>query len=133
VGAWFGLVAGEMVMETIARRDETLAHAAARFHRWLDLCAEIPLFSAVVLSGTLLLARATPDVNLWIKVACGLLAVAANAICVAPVLSRARLAAAGAPAEALLTGTRWVFGTATAGLPFGLAALYLGGQRFSWW
>ena len=133
VGAWLGLVAGEMVMETVARRDETLSRPAAIFHRWLDLCVEIPLFSAVLITGLVLLLRSTPDAQLWLKVACGLGAVAANAICVAPVLKRARLARSGASREALGTLTDRVFQLAAGGTPLGLAALYLGGQRFAWW
>src|SRR3990172_4422288 len=87
---WGGLVAGEMVMEIVSRRDEALGKAAAKFHYWFDLCVEGPLLMGVLVTGGLLLRGRELDTLLVVKVAAGLGAVLANLYCVGVVIRRAR-------------------------------------------
>lgn len=67
----------------------------ADLHKRVDVWIEIPVFVAVVLTGSLLLMQPSPRLWLSVKVALGLLAVLANAVCVGLVFARAQAARAG--------------------------------------
>lgn len=136
LGAWAGLVMTEAVIEIAGHRSASLAYAVARFHRSIDLFVELPLLGAVLLTGSVLFHRATPNTALWIKVVFAHGAIAANLACVYLVLRRARLAEGGpdqADSGALRRLTRLIFGAFIVGIPLALVALVLGGSRLGWW
>jgi len=121
VSFWLGLLAAETVMELWARTPEA-RRTVAGIHRWIDTCFEGPIAIAVLVSGGLLLARAwLPSTLLWIKVAAGLVTVAANLICIPIVFARAR----ATDDARVATLTRYVAMTGW-GIPFGLAAFVIG-------
>jgi hypothetical protein len=130
---WGGLISAEVVMEFGGRVSERLSYATARMHYWTDLFIEIPLLTSVVVTGLILLMSTQADALLWVKVACGLGAVAANAVCVAVVFRRNRMALAGGGAVALRGLSRWVFRTAFVGVPLAIVAFWIGGYRVGWW
>jgi len=133
LGAWAGLVAGELVIETAGRRSAELRRAVARFHHVIDLYVELPLLAGVVLTGSILLVDAQPDARLWTKVGFGLGAVATNLACVYPVVRRGREAGISPNDESFNRFTPWVYRAAGLGVPMALVALVLGGQRAGWW
>ncbi len=115
------------------RFSERLQYATARLHYWTDLYFEIPLLSLVVLTGVVLLVGTQADALLWVKVGCGLGAVAANAVCVLVVFRRNGVALGGENAVAMSKLSRWVFRTAFVGAPLAVVALWIGGHRVGWW
>lgn len=97
VGLWLGCVLTEVLFERAllgtGRAQERLL---ARLHRRVDIAIEAPAFLLVLGTGTLLLAQ--PSVGgmlLWMKVAFGIAAVAANAYCMWLVMARAAAADKG--------------------------------------
>ncbi len=134
---WAGMVLVELGIEVAALKDETLRPAVAKLHHLVDLYVEGPALLAVVVTGTFLLLRVAAaggaDLALGLKIGLGLGAVGANVFCVRIVIQRGDLATAGAPIAELDPLSRWVFRSAYVGLPMGLAALWMGGQRVGWW
>ncbi len=129
VGLWGGLVLGETVLE-LSARDPAEARFAARLHYLTDVFVEIPLLIGVVASGALLAARAWPFAPLhWVKLGCALLAITANLVCIRRVVVRH---AQAEDAEALAASGRRVRAT-WVGVPFGLAALWIGLACFHRW
>jgi hypothetical protein len=90
-GIWLGCVVTEALFERAllgkGRAQELILVA---LHQRVDLIVEIPAFAAVLVTGGLMLAVA--DTLLGIKIAFGLLAIAANAYCVRLVFQRATAA-----------------------------------------
>lgn len=122
---WAGLVAGESILE-FSWRNEAEGRQVARVHFWTDVLVEIPLLLGILATGGHLMARAWPPTPLhWLKLGCAAGALAANAWCAALVIARHRTADDG---DAARVGRRlrwaWV------GVPFGLAALYIGLRYF---
>jgi hypothetical protein len=81
VAAFLGLYACEVVVEASHQRDE-LHPVAIRIHYLLDVFVEIPLVSAILVSGivlTLLLEEITTP-HIWL-IACGTVAVCACLVC----------------------------------------------------
>lgn len=132
LGAWGGLVASEMAMELVARRNTRLHYSMARFHHVIDRFVEVPLLGLIVLTGAVLLFQVPSDTLLWVKVACGGGAVGINLFCWRKVVARKDLLEAGddGPEADRLTG--WVFRSVYMGLPLSLIALVLGAQRVGW-
>ncbi|MEW6777258.1 MAG: hypothetical protein AB1405_13255 [Bdellovibrionota bacterium] len=126
---WGGVVFAESAMELVARKRPEFVPAVARFHYWIDLCIEGPLLVAVLVTGGLLLRGRPMDGLLLAKIAAGLTAVAVNLYCVVIVVKRA--GAAADPSHSIALG-RQVILSAVVGVPFGLAALYLGALRAGW-
>jgi hypothetical protein len=119
---WGGLVAAELVMEAVCRAPERAA-LAAEIHFWLDVILELPLIAGVIATGAVLLARGwPPDARHALKLALAGAAIATNLYCVGVVIRRR---ARRDDALALERLQRRVFWSAL-GVPFGLAALYLG-------
>jgi hypothetical protein len=127
LGLWGGLVAGEFVLELTPKTDDERT-LAARVHYWMDLVLELPLLSAVVLTGVVLAVRASPLTSLhWLKIGAGLVAVGVNLWCVVHVVLRHRRTS---NVLELRRHGRWVRITAI-GVPFGAVALYLGLTYFA--
>jgi hypothetical protein len=122
VSAWGGLVLAEVVVEAVAD-----ARAAALTHYFIDLFGELPLLAGVLATGGVLVWRAWPLTPLhWLKVAAGLVAIAANLVCAVLVIARRR--AVDDPAALARWGRRvWWTG---AGVPFGVVAAYVGLRYF---
>lgn len=96
VGLWLGCVLTEALFErALLGRGREAELWLARLHWRVDLCIEIPAFCGVLLTGALMLAQAQPGLLLTLKIACGLLAIAANAFCVWLVWRRLAHAEAG--------------------------------------
>ncbi|MCA9773338.1 MAG: hypothetical protein KC466_13070 [Myxococcales bacterium] len=125
LGMWAGLVAGESVMEILARRDEAFAAFAARLHLWIDVFVEVPLLLAVVATGYFLLRETPITALLGVKIAFGLFAVGVNLWCTGVVVRRQRVAA-GAGAAVMRAESDRIFLAIKLGLPAALIALYLG-------
>jgi len=121
VCAWFGLVAGETVMELCAR-DAASRRFVKTAHAWIDRLFEIPLIMVALFSGVMLLSQSWPASPLLLaKVACGLIAIAANFVCIPYVQMRAK-AKDDVEVQRL---TRNIIFTGSA-IPFGLAAMVIG-------
>jgi hypothetical protein len=122
VSAWGGLVLAEVVMELACRGEQALGPAAV-IHYWLDLLLELPLIAGVVATGAVLTARAWPPSTLHVvKIAAALVAIGWNLYCVVMVVRRRRSLA---DERAVLHYRSRVF-LSLVGVPFGIAALYIG-------
>ncbi len=121
---WGGVVLAESVLELFARARPELRRAVATLHYCVDLFVELPLLAAVVGSGAALLRGRVLDGALAVKVAFGLAAVAANAVCVGLVIARHR-----GTEEGLARRSRVIVLTAVAGLPCAAVAFFLGKSR----
>jgi uncharacterized membrane protein len=96
VGVWLGCVLTEALFErALLGRGREQELLLAHLHKRVDLVVEIPAFIAVLVTGGLMLQGASPSVGLQVKVAFGLLAIAANAYCVLLVFKRQAHASAG--------------------------------------
>ena len=94
VGIWLGCVLTEIAVErALAGQGETTDRLLAVLHRRIDLLVELPAFVVVLVSGGVLLMNAGARPWLHAKIAAGLLAILANAVCLYWVLRRARAAA----------------------------------------
>jgi hypothetical protein len=119
---WAGLVLAEFVMEAVCR-DEASARQAAVIHFWFDVLLEVPLIFGVIGTGAVLLAQAWPPTPLHlVKLALAGVAIGCNLYCVGVVVLRRRRRD---DAAELFRLRRRVF-LSGAGVPFGLAALYIG-------
>lgn len=122
IAMWAGLVLAEFVMEAVCR-EGAMARAAAVIHYWFDLLLELPLIGGVVVTGAILLMRTWPPTPVHVlKIGAAGVAIACNLYCVAVVVRRQRRL--DDPSE-LARWRTYVF-LSGVGVPFGLAALYLG-------
>ena len=126
LGFWGGVILVEVLFEGAGLAGKLEPKAVALLHRWTDRYLEIPLLIAIITSGAVLWSRAGWSPALLPKVAAGLGAIAANAVCVVFVERRAR-------SQTPQDHTRSVVWTAAPGFPLGIAALILGGFRANWW
>lgn len=133
LGAWGGLVAGEMVIEIASLKAQRLQYAVAKYHQLIDKFVEIPLLVAVLISGAILATQTNMSSYLAVKIAFGLAAVLVNFVCVVVVIQRRNVAEDDDSIEALSTLTRLIFVSAIVGLPFAAAALWMGGTSVAWW
>ena len=91
LGVWLGVVITEVLFE-FAGSDPDSLRAAARFHYNVDKYGELPILVGVLVTGTLLTARAWPLTPLHvIKIATSLVAVGSALICVRWVFRRRRI------------------------------------------
>jgi hypothetical protein len=128
LSVWAGLVAAEGIVELAPRTDDG-RRLAAELHYRMDLAVELPVLTAVVLTGAVLAARVWPLSPLhWAKIAAGLVAVGANLWCVVHVVLRRRQAGDNL---ALLRHGRWVRVTASVGVPCAALALVIGLTYFA--
>src|SRR5262245_47654725 len=98
---WGGLVVSEVVIEFALGADRIPENA--RLHFWIDLLAEIPVVSGVIVTGVLLaIARMPLSWLHWLKIVCAALAISANLYCAVMVVLRHRAARAGAQHGALV-------------------------------
>jgi hypothetical protein len=122
---WFGLIAVETVVELQAgRRSHEADYDIAHYHYLIDTRLEIPTLIVVLVTGLALFDPAQFAGLYAVKIVCGLIAVAANIICVVPVLLRERAAQRGDHA-AVITYSRQIVMTIIAA-PAALAALAIG-------
>lgn len=96
IGIWLGCVLTETLFERAllgkGRAEELIL---VSLHKRVDLLIEIPAFLAVLVTGILMLPAVDTNPLLTVKVAFGLLAIAANVYCVRLVFRRASAANAG--------------------------------------
>jgi len=121
VAFWLGVLAVETVLELAAHSDAEVC-AAARAHRWIDILLEIPVVLVVIVTGSVLLVHAWPAPTLLlVKVGAGLVAVAANLVCIPLVHGRSK----ATDVVRIRALTRQVKFTGL-GLPFWLVAFWIG-------
>jgi hypothetical protein len=122
LGMWLGVVITEALFEFTASDEESL-RAAARFHYNVDKFGELPILFAVLVTGTILAARAWPLTSLhFIKIAASLAAVSSNLICTLWVFQRRQIK----DVNVLLGFRRRIWSLAAVGVVFATPALYLG-------
>ncbi len=122
LGMWLGVVITEALFEFAASDAESL-RAAARFHYRVDKFGELPILSAVLITGTILAVRGWPLTPLhFIKIAASLVAVGSNLICTLWVFQRRPIE----DVKVLLGFRRRIWTLAAVGVVFGTLALYLG-------
>lgn len=119
---WLGLVLAETVIEFSVRKDDDL-RKAAQLHYRIDCLLEVPVVLSVLATGIALMVPFWPLSRLlWIKIGCGLVAIAVNLYCAVLVALRYRRRD---DAKELQRLSRDILRT-WLGVPFGLAAFYLG-------
>jgi hypothetical protein len=124
---WGGVVATESVLELLPYRRRDLHPKTIEYHFWIDLLVELPLVLLVIASGVALALLAWPlRAAHFLKIGCALVAVSANLVCIALVISRRGQMTAGASEETLWRVTRRVVLCAVIGLPFSAVAAGLG-------
>jgi len=122
LGMWLGVVITEALFEFTASDEESL-RAATRFHYNVDKFGELPILFAVLVTGTILAARAWPLTSLhFIKIAASLAAVSSNLICTLWVFQRRQIK----DVNVLLGFRRRIWSLAAVGVVFATPALYLG-------
>ena len=122
LGVWLGIVITEVLFEFAASDPESL-RAAARFHYNVDKYGELPVLSAVVVTGAILTMRAWPLTSLHvIKIATSLISLGATLVCVRYVFQRRRIEDVGV----LLAFRRRIWTLAAVAAIFATPALYLG-------
>jgi len=122
LGMWMGVVITEVLFEFAASDPDSL-RAAARFHYQVDKFGELPILFAVLVTGTILAARAWPLTPLhFIKIAASLVAVGSNLICTLWVFQRRRIE----DVKVLLGFRRRIWSLAAVGVVSATPALYLG-------
>jgi uncharacterized membrane protein len=96
IGVWLGCILTETLFERAllgkGREQELIL---VGLHKRVDLFVEIPAFSAVLITGALILPMAKDSGLLHLKIALGLLAIATNIYCVRLVFQRADAATRG--------------------------------------
>ncbi len=129
LATWGGVVLAELIVE-IAARDDAGHAQASRLHFWIDVLIEVPLLITIVATGSMLLGR-TGGLSqaLAVKLGCAFTALTLNAYCVFLVVLRHNAIADPAEVRRLSRRIRWT----GAGIPFGLAALWIGLTRFHAW
>jgi hypothetical protein len=121
VGVWFGVVAVEIVLERSRAASQPISRAVARYHFRIDLLLEIPTVLVVLGTGLAMLDPARLSGWYLAKVACGLVAVASNAVCVVPVVLRVRAAERARPDD-VVRYSRMIDWTAVVGIPAAVVA-----------
>lgn len=120
--AWAGTLLAEFVIESLGG-DLPTQQLAARAHFWIDVLIELPLIAGVLFTGSLLLAHAwPPSFHLIIKIAAALVAISLNLYCCAVVVKRYQRRDDAAALAVLGRRVR----LSVIGLPFGVAAAYMG-------
>jgi hypothetical protein len=122
------LVVAEGVLE-LSARDDGAFRRAARAHFLIDMFVEVPLLVTVLATGVVLATRVPAWTSLHlIKIAAGLVAVAANLFCVAIVVRRH---AARDRVDALRRDTHLIRVVSPAiGVPAGAVAAWIGFVHF---
>jgi len=137
LGLWGGLVAVEIAFEAQIFRGKIDERSVAALHRITDRYIELPILAAVLLTGWLLWKQTGFDQALLPKVMFGLGAVFANVVCYVIVEMRASEALRSTePGDGGLRLRRLsiiLAGTILPGILSAGVALFLGGQRISWW
>ena len=122
LGIWLGVVITEALFE-FAGSDADSLRAAARFHYNVDKFGELPILFAVLLTGTILAARAWPLTPLhFVKIAASLVAVGCALICTLWVFERRPIE----DVKVLLGFRRRIWTLAAVAMVFASPALYLG-------
>ncbi len=123
---WLGVIAVEFIIERQRATNRDQGYRVANFHYWIDLYAEIPAITVLLLTGLWMLDTARLQEGLYqLKLSCGLLAIGVNYWCVIPVTLRKRAADAGNHAD-VIRYSRWIDRTMPIGGPLALVALAIG-------
>lgn len=94
-GIWLGCVLTEALFErALLKTGRPNERILADLHKRVDMFIEIPAIAGVVVTGLLMLGEVAQSLTLQLKIAAGLVAIAANAYCVYLVFARARAAKA---------------------------------------
>lgn len=125
VAFWLGVVAVEYLIEQSRAQSRSQGFTVARLHRKIDLFFEMPAFSAVLVTGLLLIEPARFDGIYAIKVIAGGFAVLGNVLCLVPVLKR-RAAAEKDDLSDVIRQSRLIDIISLLAIPAGLLALACG-------
>lgn len=134
VGCWLGTVCVEGVVEWRAAKDDKLSIIGS-WHYYIDIFVEIPTFTIVLITGTILTAR-LPEISglSLLKITLGLIPVIVNIWCVWPVMMRKKYLGAGKNTEQnkkkIEHYSRQIYLAFAIGSPFGVAALIIGLMYF---
>ena len=122
LGVWLGIVITEVPFEFAGSDAESL-RAAARFHYHVDKFGEVPILSAILITGAILTVRAWPLTPLHlVKIATSLIALGCAFVCTLWVFARGRIV----DVDALLGFRRRIWTLAAVAAVFATPALYLG-------
>ncbi len=125
IAFWLGVVGAEFVIERSRTASKPHGYEVARNHYWIDLYLEIPAIVMILATGLAMVNPGKLSALYVVKIAAGLLAIGANAVCVIPVILRKR-AADRDDLAAVIRYSRGIDLTAVVGAPAALVALALG-------
>lgn len=125
VSFWFGVIGAEFVIERSRAHSQPHGYAVADNHFWIDVLLEVPVALIVLITGLMVLQDAQLTPWLIVKVSVGLIAVAVNMLCLAPVIQR-RAAAQAERLDDVIRYSRIIDRLTLLGLPAGAVALILG-------
>ena len=92
LGIWIGVVGAEFAIEFDGMRDDASYIKAARMHYKTDIWIEIPAFTAVFITGTMMLDESHLAGLFLYKIIFALLAIICNIVCVYAVFKRRKFA-----------------------------------------
>lgn len=95
LGIWIGVVAAEFVIEFDGMKDNASLVKAAKLHYLTDIWIEVPAFSAVLITGLLMLEADHLSGVFLFKIIFAVLAIFFNIICVCAVAKRRKFALRG--------------------------------------
>lgn len=124
LGIWIGVVGAEFAIESDGMKNDESYIRASRMHYLTDLWIEIPAFTAVLVTGLLMLNESHLTGAFLYKVIFALLAIMFNIICVYAVFKRRKFALASDIAGMRSTGTAMKIGGLI--IPTFLVAFILG-------
>lgn len=125
IALWLGVVSTETVVELASYFKKIKSGPISVFHYYIDLILEIPFFTGVLITGTIMALQVDLTAAHYALIACGLLAISDNALCAGLVIKRKRLYDQGAGEEVLRRNTRRIITTIVGIVPFIIAA-YIG-------
>jgi hypothetical protein len=131
LGLWGGCVAVEMLLESSARSDPGLRAQVARYHDAIDRFIEIPILTAVLVTGLLLLHLELLRGWYLVLVVSGSTAVLVNFLCVIPVVRRKRAVDAGDMSQ-VDAESRWILRAFWTGASAALIAFFSAAVLRGW-
>lgn len=126
VGAWFGCVAVEFLLETAPKKIVSLRETVPLLHYNIDRYIEMPLVLGVLLTGSLQINTARLSGLYLLKMLAGLIAVSANLLCWFPVRKR-KMAAAKKDGAEVKRQSLMILRLTQVGMPAALLALICAG------
>jgi len=124
---WTGILLAEFVIELISV-DEKRALWTSKIHYWIDIYFELPIVFGVLITGFVLSLQRWPLTTLhWLKIGFALISILFNLDCCRRVIVRFRNQQ---DSVKLMEETRKIKLSAI-GVPFGIAAAYIGLKYFT--